>query len=66
MADIIGDDTGWDNVQKHMDAQSIVPEMIATLKLAVEYFNHRQRRYKNRHPVWVERARAILASLEKP
>jgi hypothetical protein len=32
------------------------------LKLALEYWAHRQQRYKNRHPVWVEAARAALAT----
>lgn len=31
------------------------------LRLALEYWNHRQRRYKNRAPVWVEEARKALS-----
>lgn len=27
-----------------------------TLDLALEYWKHKQQRYKNRHPVWVEKA----------
>lgn len=34
------------------------------LKLALEYWAHRQQRYKNRSPVWVQDARAILAATE--
>lgn len=30
------------------------------LKLALEYFADRQQRYKNRAPVWVQEARALL------
>ena len=31
------------------------------LKLALEYWAHRQQRYRNRCPVWVEAARDVLA-----
>jgi hypothetical protein len=34
--------------------------MQAALKLALEYWAHRQQRYKNRHPVWVQKANAAL------
>ncbi len=30
------------------------------LKLALEYWKHRQQRYKNRAPVWVQEARKVL------
>ena len=36
----------------------------AALKLALEYWGHRQQRYKNRAPVWVMEARAALARLD--
>ncbi|GJD41352.1 hypothetical protein [Methylobacterium bullatum] len=39
-------------------------DMICALKLALEYWAHRQQRYKNRHPVWVQSARAALAKAE--
>ncbi len=32
------------------------------LTLALDYWRDRQQRYKNRHPVWVEKARAALAT----
>jgi len=32
----------------------------AALRLALEYWGHRQQRYKNRHPVWVQAAHAAL------
>lgn len=32
------------------------------LTLALEYWRDRQQRYKNRHPVWVEKANAALAT----
>ena len=39
-------------------------DMLKTaLMLALEYWAHRQQRYKNRHPVWVQQARAALAKL---
>lgn len=40
------------------------PEMYEALKLALEYWEHRQQRYKNRSPVWVQNARAALAKSE--
>lgn len=32
------------------------------LGLALEYWSHRQQRYKNRHPVWVQKALAALGA----
>lgn len=37
-----------------------IDELRAALNLALEYWAHRQQRYKNRHPVWVEAAKAAL------
>ena len=37
------------------------PELLEALKLALEYWRHRQQRYKNRSPVWVQAARAAIA-----
>lgn len=37
------------------------PELYAALALGLEYWAHRQQRYKNRHPAWVVAARAALA-----
>lgn len=37
----------------------------AVLRLALEYWAHRQQRYKNRHPVWVQQARATLQPKEQ-
>lgn len=34
------------------------------LKLALEYWSHRQQRYKNRHPAWVAAARAAIDRLD--
>lgn len=34
------------------------------LTLALEYWAHRQQRYKNRHPAWVQAARAALSEGE--
>lgn len=33
--------------------------------LALEYWAHRQQRYKNRHPIWVQKMRAALAMRER-
>lgn len=38
--------------------------LVNALKLALEYWQHRQQRYKNRHPVWVEAAREAIALLD--
>lgn len=37
-------------------------EIRAALELALEYWQNRQQRYKNRIPVWVKKARAALAA----
>lgn len=34
-------------------------------KLALEYWAHRQQRYKNRHPVWVQEMNAALATYQE-
>ena len=34
-------------------------------KLAIEYWEHRMQRYKNRHPVWVVEMRAALAAFDQ-
>lgn len=39
-------------------------KLLDALNLALEYWAHRQQRYKNRHPVWVQNARAIIAEVE--
>ena len=36
-------------------------ELVEALELALEYWAHRQKRYKNRHPVWVGKAKTSLA-----
>ena len=35
-------------------------ELLGALELALEYWQHRQQRYKNRHPAWVVAARAVI------
>jgi hypothetical protein len=37
------------------------PELLAAAKLALEYWAHREQRYKNRSPVWVQETRAAIA-----
>lgn len=53
----------WNHPNGFYDAQlyAAAPDMLAALNLALEYWAHRQQRYKNRHPVWVENARAAIA-----
>jgi hypothetical protein len=46
---------------EHAQLISAAPDAIAALKLALEYWAHRQQRYKNRHPVWVQAAQDALA-----
>ena len=40
-------------------------ELLEALKLALEYWRRRQQRYKNRSPVWVQAARAAIATGER-
>ena len=44
-------------------AEAGVAELEAAGKLALEYWAHRQMRYKNRSPVWVQDMRAALAKI---
>lgn len=37
-------------------------ELMKALHLALEYWAHREQRYKNRSPVWVQEARAAIAA----
>ena len=37
------------------------PALLDALELAIEYWQHRQQRYKNRSPIWVQQARALIA-----
>lgn len=44
------------------DAQAAeIEQLEEALYLALEYWTHRQQRYKNRTPVWVQKARAALS-----
>lgn len=40
------------------------PEMLKALRLALEYWEDRQQRYKNRHPVWVQIAHDAINKAE--
>lgn len=42
--------------------ESEIEALREALKLALEYWAHRQQRYKNRSPVWVKGARAALST----
>jgi len=42
-------------------AMAAAKDAIYAIKLALEYWQHRQQRYRNRAPVWVQEARAVLA-----
>lgn len=37
------------------------PDLLDALQLSLEYWAHREQRYKNRSPVWVQEARAAIA-----
>lgn len=57
---LIGDQEARANATLIARAVNERDELIAALELALEYWAHRQQRYKNRSPVWVEKSRAIL------
>ena len=40
-------------------------QAVEAQRLALEYWEHRQQRYKNRHPAWVEKARASIETLQQ-
>lgn len=45
-----------------IDAQAAeIEQLEEALYLALEYWTHRQQRYKNRTPAWVQKARAALS-----
>ena len=46
--------------QSRADLGAEVQRLREALELALEYWKHRQQRYKNRSPVWVEAARTAL------
>lgn len=54
-----------DTIAKNEDLISTRDELVQAMELALEYWAHRQQRYKNRSPVWVEQARAALANAGK-
>lgn len=47
-----------DELQK---AQEDIERLTAAGKLALEYWEHRLRRYKNRTPVWVQDMKTAIA-----
>ena len=42
-------------------AASVADDLLDAMQLALEYWEHRQQRYKNRSPVWVQDARKAIA-----
>lgn len=50
--------------QKKFFRSTAADDLYSALKLALEYWNHRQRRYKNRHPVWVDAALSAIAKAD--
>lgn len=57
--------TGWlplgDPVFQAVSPRPVDDPLRRPLMLALEYFEHRQQRYKNRLPAWVQEARQALA-----
>lgn len=52
--------------RKLEEARKVQGQLVNALNLALEYWRHRQQRYKNRHPVWVEAANeAIYHAIEQ-
>lgn len=47
------------------EQQPDVTQLVEALELALEYWKHRQQRYKNRSPMWVTKAREALAAYRK-
>lgn len=57
-AELPGVVEGW---QEKCETQAAeIERLTAALELALEYWQHRQQRYKNRHPAWVKAAHAAL------
>lgn len=50
-----------DAAMRKLTGQEPSDDAIYVLKLALEYWADRQQRYRNRAPVWVQKARALLA-----
>lgn len=47
------------------DQATEIEQLEEALYLALEYWTHRQQRYKNRTPAWVQKARAALSGEPK-
>ncbi|ASP30743.1 hypothetical protein CHH26_11280 [Qipengyuania flava] len=56
------DATDEDRLASTTAQTEAVQKLVEALELALEYWAHRQQRYKNRHPAWVKAARAALAA----
>lgn len=46
--------------------RTVMKEAEGSLNLALKYWADRQQRYKNRHPIWVGEARAVLLAMKEP
>lgn len=53
--------SGKEELIANFTLAAAAPELLEALNLGLEYWRHRQQRYKNRSPVWVEKARAAIA-----
>ena len=51
-------------VNTYEERERLLEEAQNAFRLALEYWEDRQQRYRNRSPVWVKSARAFLAKLE--
>lgn len=57
---------GLPAILDHIDARAAeIEQLEEALYLALEYWTHRQQRYKNRTPVWVQKARTALSGEPK-
>ena len=50
-----------DDVARIVALEEQRDELLEALHLALEYWAHREQRYKNRSPVWVQKSREAIA-----
>lgn len=55
----------WPSASESVEQKSDTAQLVEALELALEYWADRQQRYKNRSPMWVNKARSALAANRK-